>query len=80
MQLYEDLQRRIRGREVFENAGHALFVDEHEGMERDISWIVLDFAGPQRFSFTFFASGTTILIEFKDFSYEREGCEGTRYI
>jgi len=27
-----------------------------------------------------FASGTSILIEFKDFSYEREGCEGTRYI
>ena len=26
-----------------------------------------------------FASGTTILIEFKDFSYEREPCEGTRY-
>ena len=23
-----------------------------------------------------FASGTTILIEFKDFFYEREGCEG----
>lgn len=27
-----------------------------------------------------FASGTTILIEFKHFSYEKEGCEGTRYI
>ena len=27
-----------------------------------------------------FASGTTILIEFKHFSYEREECEGTRYI
>ena len=27
-----------------------------------------------------FASGTTILIEFKDFSYEKEQCEGTRYI
>jgi hypothetical protein len=27
-----------------------------------------------------FASGTTILIEFKDFSYEKEACEGTRYI
>ena len=27
-----------------------------------------------------FASGTTILIEFKDFSYERERCEGARYI
>ena len=30
MQFYEDLQKRIRGArmEVFENAGHALFVDE----------------------------------------------------
>lgn len=27
-----------------------------------------------------FASGTTILIEFKVFSYEREECDGTRYI
>jgi hypothetical protein len=27
-----------------------------------------------------FASGTAILIEFKDFSYEKEECEGTRYI
>jgi hypothetical protein len=27
-----------------------------------------------------FASGTTILIEFKDFFYEREGCEGVRYL
>ena len=27
-----------------------------------------------------FASGTTILIEFQDFSYERERCEGTRYL
>jgi len=27
-----------------------------------------------------FASGTTILIEFKDFSYEKVSCEGTRYI
>ena len=27
-----------------------------------------------------FASGTTILIEFKDFSYEKEECEGSRYI
>jgi len=27
-----------------------------------------------------FASGTTILIEFKDFSYEREQCQGTRYL
>ena len=26
-----------------------------------------------------FASGTTILIEFKDFSYERVPCEGSRY-
>jgi hypothetical protein len=26
-----------------------------------------------------FASGSTILIEFKDFSYEREPCEGSRY-
>jgi len=26
-----------------------------------------------------FASGTTILIDFKDFSYEREPCEGSRY-
>lgn len=32
MQFYEDLQKRIRGSrmEVFENAGHALFVDEAE--------------------------------------------------
>lgn len=32
MQFYEDLQKRIRGArlEVFENAGHALFVDEAE--------------------------------------------------
>lgn len=32
MQFYEDLQKRIRGArlEVFENAGHALFVDEPE--------------------------------------------------
>lgn len=32
MQFYEDLQKRIRGArmEVFENAGHALFVDEVE--------------------------------------------------
>ena len=27
-----------------------------------------------------FASGTTILIEFKDFSYEKEGCEGARHL
>lgn len=27
-----------------------------------------------------FASGTTILLEFKDFFYEKEECEGTRYI
>jgi hypothetical protein len=26
-----------------------------------------------------FSTGTTILIEFKHFSYEREDCEGTRY-
>lgn len=26
-----------------------------------------------------FASGSTILIEFKDFSYEREPCKGSRY-
>jgi hypothetical protein len=27
-----------------------------------------------------FASGTTILIEFKHFSYKKEDCEGTRYL
>lgn len=27
-----------------------------------------------------FASGTNILIEFKDFSYTKEECEGTRYV
>lgn len=27
-----------------------------------------------------FASGTTILIDFKDFLWEREACEGTRYV
>ena len=31
MQFYEDMQKRIRNSrlEVFEDAGHALFVDEH---------------------------------------------------
>ena len=49
MQFYEDLQKRIRGArmEVFENAGHALFVDEAERFNTSLDGFLNSFIKTQ---------------------------------